>query len=29
MYSGVHKEGELLYIDNYVIIRISQMDTYW
>lgn len=29
MYNGVHKEGELLYIDNYVIIRISEMDTYW
>ena len=28
MYSGEHKEGELLYMDNYVIIRISQMDTY-
>ena len=29
MYDGVHKEGELLYMDNYVIIRISQMDKYW
>ena len=29
MYNGVHKEGELLHIDNYVIIRISEMDTYW
>ena len=29
MYIGVHKEGELLYMDNYVIIRISQMDTSW
>ena len=29
MYIGVHKEGELLYMDNYVIIRISRMDTYW
>ena len=29
MYIGVHKEGELLYMDKYVIIRISRMDTYW
>ena len=29
MYIGVDKEGELLYMDNYVIIRISRMDTYW
>ena len=29
MYIGVYKEGELLYMDKYVIIRISRMDTYW